>query len=417
MGRTLLIRLGHWLQRWGDSLVERYQPANPTGDLADSADRATPSTGASANVPPPHWVALVQDEAPWLLEDYVWPRAEVDHREPAASAATQLQTDRTRTEPEPERVTSRATGQVPKPPAAAVPDSPAPQGRPGRQMVNAGSASRDPQIGPDNNAGSRRQPKTDSATSGQSLRPTAPELTAAELRPNLDRQGQIPGLDRTARTKPASATVPPKRWNPKPRWLEVGAAAEAGYRKQPRIAPEPIDSIPAPRPAPLNAQPIPNSRQFGGHNEAAGIPNRQNPPATSQRLIARVQAPARPQQPLPIRASAARPVDPVDPVAFAHNPPPAPRPQLGAVPAQPMVQAVSGREKPTKPDNWERQNWPQLPDESANQFALRCQRWPELPDQLSDTSEQPQRRAEPMARELERNRRLTQEQRGLAWNE
>lgn len=418
MGRTLLIGLGRWLQRWGDSLVERYQPVNPAGDLAEDADRAAPASGASAKVPPPHWVALVQAEAPWLLEDYVWPETGAYQIATEPSAATR--TGRPGNEPGPSRRAPAAPARATNAPTSPVAASPLAGGRSGPKSAAAQHRNQAKPAPSPGNPWLRREDKTISiAPPGPAGRSEQSTLPSAAIEPSVDRARQA----ETLRTSPPAGPLPmsaetssasPATAAATRRGIESQRAPAAAYRKHEQTARHRFEAKPAPRPAPLDSQPMPNPRQFADQTEAAGKPNRHNPPATSQRLIALAPAPERPQQPAPIRTNPARPADPV---AFAHKPPPAARRLLGTVPAKPEVQTVPEPAEPAKPENWQRQNWPQLPDESADQFAQRCQRWPDLPDQFSETGAQTQRPAEPMAREQERNRRLAQEQRGLAWNE
>ncbi|WP_256361561.1 hypothetical protein, partial [Methylomonas koyamae] len=125
-----------------------------------------------------------------------------------------------------------------------------------------------------------------------------------------------------------------------------------------------------------------------------------------------------PPRPLPTEPPRTGAVQPAHPAAFAHKAPPLARPRLNpAVPAQPVQPRISESIEAAKPTGWQRQRWPQLPDEAADRGPTQARHWPELPDQQAATGPQPQQYAEPLARELERNRRLAREQRGLAWNE
>lgn len=418
MGRTLLISLGHWLQRWGNRLVERYQPANPAGDVAEASDRAATTSAASAKVPPPHWVALVQDEAPWLLEDYVWPETGAYRTAAEPNAATR--TGPLASEPAPSRRAPATPARAANAPASPVSASPLPGGRSVPKSAAAQHRNQAQPAPSPANPWLRREDKANAIVPpGPAGRAELSKLPSAAIEPSVDHTRQA----ETQRTSPPAGPLPmsaeTSSASPAPaaatrRGIESQRAPAAAYRKHEQTARRQFEAKPAPRPAPLDTQPMPNPRQFADQTEAAGKPHRHNPPTTSRRLIALAQAPARPQQTAPIRASTAQPANPV---AFADKLPPAARPLLRAVPAKPAAQAVPEAAEPAKPENWQRQNWPQLPDESAGQFAQRCQRWPELPDQFSETSVQTQRPAEPMARELERNRRLAHEQRGLAWNE
>ncbi len=417
MGRTLLIGLGRWLQRWGDSLVERYQPVNPAGDLAEDADRAAPASGASTKVPPPHWVALVQAEAPWLLEDYVWPETEAYRTATEPSAATR--TGRPGNKPEPSRRAPAAPVRVTNAPEAAVAASPLAGGQPVPETTTARHSSQAQPVPSPAKLWLRRNSKFNPTLPGQTSSTRQSARPSATIEPSVgpSRLAETPRTDPPARPTPISTemgSASPASAAATQRRIESHPAPAAAYRKQQQTDRHRFEVKPAPRPATIESESAPRGGQFAGQTEAAGKADRQNPPAASRRLIALAQVPARPQQPAPIRTNPARPADPV---AFAHKPPPAARRLLGTVPAKPEVQTVPEPAEPAKPENWQRQNWPQLPDESAGQFAQRLQRWPELPDQFSETSVQTQRPAEPMARELERNRRLAQEQRGLAWNE
>lgn len=412
------MNLGRWLQSWGNRLVERYQPANSAGDLAESADRAAPASGASVRVPPPHWVALVQDEAPWLLEDYVWPDIGANQTAAEPSAATRA--GPLTSELEPSCIAPAAPARATNAPASPVAASPLAGGRSVPKSAATEQRNQTKPTPSPANPWLRRDDKANSiAPPGQADRAEPSTLPRAAIEPSVDRirQAETPRTKPPAGPKPISAETGSARPAPAAatrRRFESHPAPAAAYRKQQQTARHRFEAKPAPRPAPIELEAAPRIRQFADQTEAAGKPDRQNPPAASRRLIALAQAPARPQQTAPIRASTAQPADPV---ALADKPPPAARPLLGAVPAKPAVPAVSERAEPAKPENWQRQNWPQLPDESAGQFAQRCQRWPDLPDQFSETGAQTQRPAEPMARGLERNRRLAQEQRGSAWNE
>lgn len=419
MGRTLLISLGRWLQRWGNRLVERYQPANPAGDVAEPADRPAPASGSSAKVPPPHWVALVQAEAPWLLEDYVWPETGAYQTATEPSAATR--TGRPGSEPEPSRRAPAAPARATNAPASPVAASPLAGGLSVPKSAAAEHRNQAKPAPSPANPWLRRDDKANSiAPPGPAGRAEQSTLPRVPIEPSVDRARQAETLRTSppAGPKPISAatsSASPASAATTRRRIESHPAPAAAYRKQQQTDRHRFEVKPAPRPATIESESAPRTRQFAGQTEAAGKADRKNRPAGGRgRLVALAQAPARPQQTAPIRTSAARPADPV---AFADNQPPAAQPLLGAVPAKPAAQAVSDRAEPAKPENWQRQNWPQLPDESADQFAQRCQRWPDLPDQFSETGAQTQRPVETMAREQERNRRLAQEQRGLAWNE
>ncbi|WFP50093.1 hypothetical protein PL263_18620 [Methylomonas sp. EFPC3] len=410
MGRTLLIGLGRWLQSWGNRLVERYQTVNPAGDLAEAEDGAAPVAGSSARVPPPHWVALVQAEAPWLLEDYVWPETGAYRTATEPSAATR--TGRPGNEPEPSRRAPAAQARAANTPAPAVAASPLAGGQPVPETTTARHHSQAQPVPSPAKLWLRRNSKVKPTLPDQTSNTQQSARPSATIEPSVgpSRRAETPRTDPPARAtpistemgsaKPASAAATRRR-------IENHPAPAAAYRKQQQTARHRFEVKPAPRPATIESESAPRARQFAGQTEA----DRQNPPAASRRLIALAQVPARPQQTAPIQGNATRSADPI---AVSHNRPPATQPLLGAVPAKPTLPTES---QPAKPENWQRQNWPQLPDESADQFAQRCQRWPELPDQFLENSLQTQPPREPMARELERNRRLAQEHRGLAWNE
>ncbi|OAI19341.1 hypothetical protein A1507_07205 [Methylomonas koyamae] len=422
MRRTLLIHLGHWLQSWGNRLVERYQP---TGEIPLTPERqpAPPGTAAA----PPHWVALVKDEAPWLLEDYAWPETDAYQTAPG----TESQTDPVRRETEtgpvaahakPSRTETHAAGQAPQPPVSPASAAPLPGRRPPTATAAAHRRGQ-PQPAPASaNPWLRRDEPANSANPASRAERAVLPVAHAAANANRARPGEVPRPH-----PPATPESEPKPISAKTDAPEPAAAAarqrlesrtpqtQAGGRKQRLLAGARLGAQPAPRPNPVATEPTPNPRPFAGPAQAEGNPVRQNPPAGHRRLIAQAAPPSRPLPTEPPRTGAAQPAHPA---AFAHKPPPLARPRLNpAVPAQPVQPRVPESIEAAKPSGWQRQHWPQLPDEAADRAPTQARHWPELPDQQTATGPQPQQYAEPLARELERNRRLAREQRGLAWNE
>ncbi|OAI27743.1 hypothetical protein [Methylomonas koyamae] len=421
MRRTLLIHLGHWLQSWGNRLVERYQPA---GEMPLTPERqpAPPGTAAA----PPHWVALVKDEAPWLLEDYAWPDTDAYQTAPGTESQTDPVRRETETDPvaahaKPSRTVTPAANQAPQPPVSPASAAPLPGRRPPaataaahrRSQPQPAPASATPRLHRDEPANPTRRFERSSLPAADAV------ADANRARPGeTARPRQSAGPESEPNPISAKADTPEPATAARQRIESRTPQTPAAGRKQRLLPGAPFGAQPAPGPNPVATEPTPDTRPFAGPAQAEGNPVRQNPPAGRRRLIAQAAQAAPPPRPLPTdppRIGAARPAHPA---AFAHNPPPLARPTLNAaVPAQPVQQRIPQQTEAANPAGWQRQHWPQLPDEAADRAPTQTRHWPELPDQQTATGPQPQQYAEPLARELERNRRLVREQRGLAWNE
>ncbi len=409
MKQAILLSLGQLLQKWGKNLANR---AVTSKDTAQPADNAAPKAKNPAGTPPAHWVALVKDQAPWLLEGY--------------DGSSNLDENAY-----PEQAKPVTNG--------ADPGASAPSNRPAKVesvtdfntviVKSSGQANNESKAYSQSSAFDFAKDRSQSPSKPISLEATSfkrPPLMTPPVSPvstpstGGNRQSaSIQGSENSGIAKQVINTVLsiPQRFKSQKPLPEAAHAADARLSVATTLG-KAADE--APKSMPIKSRPVAQTqfvkqptKNLAAHTTAnhasprsnQGIPQPVNSPlkaaTRSQTVISneRIKPPRKESVPESFRDSN--------------------RASQSLRPDQTQAKSIEIKQL-DMPVKWSANNWPALDDEQQTTAANKQQRWPDLPEEHAATTAQAIVRpdyAAAIARQQARRLRLEHEQRGRTWNE